>query len=112
MTSETRNIAAGGRTPPAWGPPEKAAIPDFRPINHQAENTLDVYMIWATDPADPSGMIWLVDAWDADTVDDNKTGWDEAVDKARKLHGVGNVRVTVTSINCGALEQSFNPVRV
>ena len=95
-----------------WGPPQKASPPDFRPIVYQAENTLDVFMVWATDPTDPSNMIWLVDAADADSVDDNKSGWDEAVDKARKLHGAENVRVTVTSINYGALEQSFNPVRV
>ena len=110
--SNIESIASGGcTTVPVPGGGEMQLPPGFRTISFDP-GTLDVWMIWATDPSDPAGVIWLVDAWDQDTVENNQEGWDEAVEKAWAEHGGGNVRISVTSVDYAALEASFKPVKV
>lgn len=110
--SNIESIAAGGcETVPVPGGGEMKLPPGFKKISFDPGD-LDVWMIWATDPSDPSGVIWLADAWDQDTVDNNREGWEEAVETARQTHGGGNVRISVTSVNFDALRAAFNPVRV
>jgi len=74
-------------------------------------STLDIHMIWVRDPSDLSQILWLEDAWDADSIDSNSSGWEEAVQKAYEAHGAENVRVIVGAVDFDAVENAFSVPR-
>lgn len=71
---------------------------------------MDIYMIWARDSFD--GSVWLVDAWDDDSIPSNDYGWQEALDKARQAHGADNVRVVVSGVDINGIQAAFDVPRV
>lgn len=70
---------------------------------------MDVYMIWVTDS---SGIMWLVEAWDDDSIMSNSDGWEAALAKAEQEHGARFVRVAKTHVDIDAIAESFQPVEV
>lgn len=64
---------------------------------------MDIYMIWAQE----AGVKWLVEAWDDDTVAENDSGYEAALDKAYASYGAENVRVIKGRIDFGKVEAAF-----
>lgn len=71
---------------------------------------MDIFMIWASDPFD--GGVWLVDAWDNDSISSNQEGWVDCLKKHRQRHGVDNVRVVISSVDLDGVRASFMVPRV
>lgn len=71
---------------------------------------MTVWMIWATN--DEGVSIWLVAAWDDDTISDNREGWLEEIEKAEKEHGGRNIRITKTSVNFDKVQAAFMPTEI
>lgn len=69
----------------------------------EKEECVDIYLIWATD----GDAIWLVGAWDGDSVAENATGYREDVECHRNAHGHDNVRVVRASIDFDAVARAF-----
>lgn len=67
---------------------------------------MKIMMIWVTDTPDVE-EVWLVDAWDADSVDNNPDGWQDALAKARRINGTENVRVVSATMNEDKVRQAF-----
>ena len=111
LEASAMNIAEGGcTTGNGWdgtgitlptNPPKSIGVPE-------PKASLDLYLIWVLSGSGVS----LVDAWDQDSVADNRPGWDEAVEDAFADHGANNVRVTITSVDIDAVQRAFAPPRV
>jgi len=72
---------------------------------------MEIWMIWATDPADPAETVWLVTAWDADSVSESYDGWLEEIAKAENEYGGSrHIRIAKTTVNLEAIQNSFKPV--
>lgn len=71
---------------------------------------MDIYMVWARDALD--GSVWLVDAWDDDSISSNREGWEGTLQKQRENHGADNIRVLVSSVDMDEVLASFTPQRV
>lgn len=69
-----------------------------------------VWMIWGT--YDDPMFYHLIDAWDDDTVQDNRKGWEAAIEEAYETHGAQNVRVMRTTVNLDKVIQAFQPVDI
>lgn len=50
---------------------------------------------------------WVTEAWDEYTIDENYRGWEEALKKAEKVHGEGNVRVIQVVVPDDTLDRPF-----
>lgn len=72
---------------------------------------MKVWLIWAKDEG-VLEHVWLVDAWDDETVAENGDGFKEKLAEVRKDHGVDNVVVTVTNVDIGKVYNAFEPVEV
>jgi hypothetical protein len=81
-------------------------------INLNPGASMDIWMIWARDSADPQNVIWLEEAWDDDSVGNNPDGWREAVDKAYERFGGANVRITRSTVNFDKVQAAFEPAQV
>lgn len=68
---------------------------------------MDVRMIWQRDQT--SGTLWLIDAWDEDSILENPDGWEAALSTA--MEGDVEVRVVIAEVNLDAIEQAFQPPR-
>lgn len=64
---------------------------------------MDVYQIWAQE----AEFFWLVDAWDDDSIQANRSGYEAALKKAYDAHGAENIRVIRTVIDFGAVTKAF-----
>lgn len=64
---------------------------------------MDIYLIWATD----GDAIWLVGAWDDDSVAENNEGYREEVKRHQADYGHDNVRVVKASIDFDAVARTF-----
>ncbi|URP22145.1 hypothetical protein SEA_BIG4_61 [Microbacterium phage Big4] len=73
--------------------------------------TMTVWMIWVTD-ADPNSEIWLLDAWDEDSIQANREGWTEKVENAFDTYGGAYVRVAKTTVDFDKVRAAFEPVEV
>ncbi len=73
---------------------------------------MDIWMIWAMDPTDTSETVWLVDAWDDESMVSNHDGWVEAIAKAESEFGARYVRIAKTTVNLDPIVSSFRPVVV
>jgi len=71
---------------------------------------MKIWMIWARDNSDTSGVLWLVEAWDDDSVSGNYDGWEEAIEKAKAEYGGFNVRIASTNVDFDQIAKSFEPV--
>lgn len=67
--------------------------------------TMTIWMIWVQEPS--TGALWLVESWDDDSTAENTTGWEEAVQKARKEHGAENVRIVRGDVDFNVIEKAF-----
>lgn len=67
---------------------------------------MKIMMIWVTDSPDAE-EVWLVDAWDEDSVDNNPDGWQAALAKAHTINGAENVRVITATMNGDKVRQAF-----
>lgn len=72
---------------------------------------MDIHMIWASD-GQPNPTMWLVAAWDSDSLAENADGFQQDLNKAYKEHGPANVRVTVTTVNFERVRAAFEPVAI
>lgn len=72
---------------------------------------MDVWMIWAQDPSDEN-VLWLVDAWDDESISGNQDGWMAALAKAEEEHGSRFIRIAKTHVDYDAIVESFKPVVV
>lgn len=72
---------------------------------------MKIFLIWASD-GNPQQNIGLVDAWDADTIEENREGWEDTLAKAYEDHGPANVRVTTTDVNFDRVQLAFEPFEV
>lgn len=70
---------------------------------------MDLYMIFVR--AD-GGFTSLEDAWDEESISDNRSGWDATVKAAVVLHGPQNVRVLKTSVDMDAIRKAFEPITI
>lgn len=68
---------------------------------------MDVRMIWQRDPS--SGILWLIDAWDDDSIMENADGWESALSKASE--GDVDVRVVIATVDLDLIEKAFQPGR-
>lgn len=91
----------GGYRPPV--DPVKLTIP--------RGPSMDVLMIWVTDE-NPDSEIWLLEAWDNDSIAGNQEGWEEAVQKAYEVYGGANVRITKTTVDFDKVQAAFQPVDI
>ena len=66
---------------------------------------MKIFMIWARS----HNEIWLVAAWDDESIGANPEGYQEELDKARRDHGANDVAVTISEINFNAVRKSFEP---
>lgn len=64
---------------------------------------MDIYMIWAQE----AGVKWLVEAWDDDTIAENDSGYQDAIDKAYDTYGAANVRIVKARVNFDKVEAAF-----
>lgn len=71
--------------------------------------TIEVWMIWAMLDSEPDAP-WVVDAWDEYSIENNPSGWDDAVTKAKKENE--NIRITVSLIDYNAVVKTFQPAKV
>ena len=71
---------------------------------------MNIYMLWAQ--SESGGDLWLIDAWDSDSIDSNSFGWEEAKKKAYDQHGADNVRITYTQVDYESLRKAFEPVSI
>lgn len=63
---------------------------------------MKIYMIWAQDKY---GYKWMMDAWDDDSVSDNRAGWEAAIKKAE---GDGySIRVITADLDFDAVDKAF-----
>ena len=52
---------------------------------------------------------WVVSAWDEYSVDENDCGFDEDVEKAKKTHPNGEVRIGILNVPNDFLHNMFKP---
>lgn len=64
---------------------------------------MDIHLIWATD----GDAIWLVGAWDEDTIAENYQGYTDELARHQKDHGHDNVRVVKASVDFDAVQAAF-----
>lgn len=69
---------------------------------------MDIYMLWASD----GDVLWLVDAWDDDTIAENHSGWTEKISQAEKDYGPSNVRIIKATVNFDSIRKAFEVPRV
>lgn len=101
--------------PPAYMPGQFAPGRSTQTVflkDTEAPTTMDILMIWVRQKDDAARTLWLEDAWDADTIDENGSGWDERVQKAYKEYGGDNVRIVRTKVNYDKIEAAFEPTEV
>lgn len=67
----------------------------------------DIYMIWVYAPNDPS-TVWLLDAWDAPSVEANHEGWRKVLEKARRDHRHDWVRVIKAPLDMSAVRRAWD----
>lgn len=70
---------------------------------------IEVLTIWVREPSDPDGIVWLLNAFDADTVENTTSAWEEKLQEAYKTYGGENVRVVKTTMNYDKIVASFKP---
>lgn len=68
---------------------------------------MEIFMIWARDMK--YGHMWLLDAWDSDSMEDNHSGWLEAQAKHKEIEQEENmeVRVIRTTVDFGGVRAAF-----
>lgn len=71
---------------------------------------MELHVILVREPVD--GSIWSTEAWDEYTIDDNPTGFRDAVEKAKKQNGADNVRIMVVDVPDDCMENAFALTRV
>lgn len=67
---------------------------------------MKLYIIAARNPLEPDEP-WVESAWDEYAVDDNPSGYEEAVRKARIMHGPDHVGVGIIHVSDGFLGKLF-----
>lgn len=70
---------------------------------------IEILTIWVREPSDPDGIVWLLNAFDADTVENTTSAWEEKLQEAYKTYGGENVRVVKTTMNYDKIVASFKP---
>lgn len=69
---------------------------------------LTIWMIWIQE----NDALWLFEAWDDDSTQENSAGWEAAKRKAYKDHHPENVRIIRTDVSYDKVRAAFNPVEV
>lgn len=68
---------------------------------------MDIWMIWGRYPDDD--ILWLINAWDDDSVANNYDRWSEIVEKAKQDHGQDNIRIVRAPLEMDQVAAAFNP---
>lgn len=71
---------------------------------------MKVWLIWAREGV--MGHVWVVDAWDDETVAENNDGFQQKIAEARRDNGTDNVVVTVTNVDIDKVYSAYEPVEV
>lgn len=70
---------------------------------------MKIWMIWTADDEE-CRELYLVEAWDDETTMANPEGWQEAVKKAKEVHG--EIRIVSKYVDLDKIRASFMPVEV
>ena len=103
-------------SPYPWAPPYRGVpAPNTTPKESlvaddgNEPDLIEVLTIWVREPSDPDGIVWLLNAFDADTVENTTSAWEEKLQEAYKTYGGENVRVVKTTMNYDKIVASFKP---
>lgn len=94
-----------------WNPPAQPRPSVFDGFLPKRATRMDIWMIWVTD-TDPDSEIWLLEAWDDDSIQSNHEGWDDKVKEAFETYGGEFVRITKTSVDFDKVRAAFEPMEV
>lgn len=74
---------------------------------------MDVWLIWGiVNAGTTTEAISVEDAWDADTREENPSGFEEKLQELYKEFGAGNIRVTKVTVDFNKVQAAFQPVDI
>lgn len=74
---------------------------------------MDVWLIWAiVNQGTLDENISVQDAWDADTREENPSGFEEKLHELYEEFGAQNIRVTKISVDFDKVQAAFQPVDI